>query len=113
MSLKTIKEKKTAAPKNGVLKADKATKSAAKKKVEEEDDLEEEEEEVNDDWEKTEEDASWDPDFEEFDVPKKSAKKPGKFKPSDEDDDFDLNDDFKDIDDDDLFDDKDELEDDF
>jgi nucleolin len=112
MALKTIKEKKAAAPKNGVLKADKASKSAAKKKDVDDDDLEEEEE-VNDDWEKTEEDASWDPDFEEFDVPKKAAKKPGKFKPSDEDDDFNLNDDFKDIDDDDLFDDKDELEDDF
>ncbi|MCE2675215.1 MAG: hypothetical protein LW603_01370 [Sediminibacterium sp.] len=112
MSLKTIKEKKAAAPKNGVLKADKATKSAAKKKDVDDDDLDEEEE-VNDDWEKAEDDTSWDPDFEEFDVPKKAAKKPGKFKPSDEDDDFNLNDDFKDIDEDDLFDDKDELEDDF
>ena len=112
MSVNTIKEKKAAAPKNGVLKADKATKSAAKKKDVDDDDLEEEEE-VNDDWEKAEDDTSWDPDFEEFDVPKKAAKKPGKFKPSDEDDDFNLNDDLKDIDDDDLFDDKDELEDDF
>ena len=112
MALKTIKEKKAAAPKNGVLKAEKASKSAAKKKDVDEDDLEEEEE-VNDDWEKAEDDTSWDPDFEEFDVPKKAAKKPGKFKPSDEDDDFNLNDDFKDIDEDDLFDDKDELEDDF
>jgi nucleolin len=112
MALKTIKEKKAAAPKNGVLKAEKASKLAAKKKDVDEDDLDEEEE-VKDDWEKTEEDASWDPDFEEFDMPKKSAKKPGKFKPSDEDEDFNLNDDLKDIDDDDLFDDKDELEDDF
>jgi nucleolin len=112
MALKTIKEKKAAAPKNGVLKADKASKSAAKKKDVDEDDLDEEEE-VKDDWEKTEEDASWDPDFEEFDMPKKSAKKPGKFKAGEEDDDFNLNDDLKDIDDDDLFDDKDELEDDF
>ena len=46
-------------------------------------------------------------------MPKKASKKPGKFKPSDDDDDFNLNDDLKDIDDDDLFDDKDELEDDF
>lgn len=72
----------------------------------------EDEEDLNDDWEKTEEDTSWDPDFEEFDLPKKLPK-PGKFKPSDDDDDFNLNDDLKDIDDDDLFDDKDELEDDF
>jgi len=112
MALKTIKEKKAAAPKNGVLKAEKASKSAAKKKDLDEDDLDEEEE-VKDDWEKTEEDASWDPDFEEFDMPKKASKKPGKFKVGDEDDDFNLNDDLKDIDDDDLFDDKDELEDDF
>jgi len=112
MALKTIKEKKTATPKNGVVKADKASKSTSKKKDVDEDDLDEEDD-VNDDWEKTEEDTSWDPDFEEFDVPKKASKKPGKFKPSDDDDDFNLNDDFKDIDDDDLFDDKDELEDDF
>jgi nucleolin len=112
MALKTIKENKTAAPKNGVLKAEKVSKSATKKKDVDEDDLDEEEE-VKDDWEKTEEDASWDPDFEEFDMPKKSANKAGKNKPSDEDDDFNLNDDLKDIDDDDLFDDKDELEDDF
>jgi nucleolin len=114
MALKNIKEKKATTPKNSVLKAEKESKSAAKKKVLDKDELEEEEEEeINDDWEKAEDDTSWDPDFEEFDVPKKAAKKPGKFKPSDEDDDFNLNDDFKVIDDDDLFDDKDELEDDF
>ena len=112
MALKTIKEKKASTPKNGIVKADKASKSAAKKKDVDEDDLEDEED-VNDDWEKTEEDTSWDPDFEEFDLPKKASKKPGKFKPSDDDDDFNLNDDLKDIDDDDLFDDKDELEDNF
>jgi nucleolin len=112
MAFKTIKEKKTATPKNGVVKAEKATKSTAKKKGEDDDDLDDEDE-VNDDWEKTEEDTSWDPDFEEFDMPKKSAKKPGKFKPQDDDEDFSLNEDFKDLDDDDLFDDKDELEDDF
>ena len=112
MALKTIKEKKASTPKNGIVKADKASKSAAKKKDVDDYDLDEEEE-VNDDLEKTEEDTSWDPDFEEFDLPKKASKKPGKFKPSDDDDDFNLNDDLKDIDDDDLFDDKDELEDDF
>jgi nucleolin len=113
MALKTIKEKKAATAKNGELKAEKLSKSTSKKKDVDEDDLDEEDEEVNDDWEKTEEDTSWDPDFEEFDLPKKAAKKPGKFKPSDDDDEFSLNEDFKDIDDDDLFDDKDELEDDF
>ncbi len=51
MSLKTIKEKKAAAPKNGVLKAEKVSKSATKKKDVDEDDLDEEEE-VKDDWER-------------------------------------------------------------
>lgn len=110
MALKNIKEKK-ATTKNTVAKAQKETKSTSKKKNVDEDELEEDDEPI-DDWEKVEDDSSWDADFEEFDMPKKSNKKPGKFKPQDDDDDFNLNDDFKDIDDD-LFDDKDELEDDF
>ena len=112
MALKNIKEKKATTAKNGVAKAQKETKSTAKKKSVEEDELDEEEEPM-DDWDKVEEDTNWDADFEEFDMPKKSGKKPGKFKPQDDDDDFNLNDDFKDIDDDDLFNDKDELEDDY
>ena len=111
MAVKIAKEKKSKEVKPTHNKAA-ILKPISKKKVADEADDLEEEEAVNDDWEKAEDD-SWDPDFEEFDMPKKSANKPGKNKPSDEDDDFNLNDDLKDIDDDDLFDDKDELEDDF
>jgi len=51
-----------------------------------------------DDWDKVEEEENWDPDFEEFDVPKSKAKKaPGK-KGADEDDDFKVDDEFKDMD---------------
>ena len=74
-----------------------------------EDDVDDEE--INDDWEKEDDDTNWDPDFEEFDMPKKSSKKPGKFKVAEEEDDFSLNDDFKELEEDDLFDDKDELDD--
>ena len=111
MAVKIAKEKKSKEVKPTQNKAAILKPISKKKVADEEDDLEEEEA-VNDDWEKAEDD-SWDPDFEEFDMPKKSANKAGKNKPSDEDDDFNLNDDLKDIDDDDLFDDKDELEDDF
>lgn len=52
------------------------------------------EEEVADDWEKTEEDEDWDPDFDEFDIPKSGAKKTGKKKTGDEDD-LKIDDDFK------------------
>ena len=62
---------------------------------------------MEDDWEKSEEDDDWDPDFDEFDIPKsKGAKKSpaaGK-KKADEDDDFKLDEDFKEFD---LFNDKD------
>jgi hypothetical protein len=44
-------------------------------------------------------------------MPKKASKKPGKFKVAEEEDDFSLNEDFKEIDDDDLFEEKDELDD--
>ena len=37
----------------------------------------EDEEEVADDWEKQEEEDNWDPDFEEFDLPKSKGKKSG------------------------------------
>src|SRR6266496_4020036 len=52
--------------------------------------------EAVDDWEKVEEDE-WDPDFEEFDVPKSKAKKAGK-KGADEEDDFKVDEEFKDMD---------------
>ena len=51
-----------------------------------------------DDWDKVEEEENWDPDFEEFDVPKSKAKKsPGK-KGVEEEDDFKVDDEFKDMD---------------
>ena len=79
MAIKSLKEKKSTTPKSGIEKSSKADSKTSKKKVvDEDDDLDDEE--VNDDWGKEEEDTSWDPDFEEFDVPKKSSKKPGKFK---------------------------------
>ena len=51
-----------------------------------------------DEWEKGDEDDNWDPDFDEFDVPKSAAKKSiGKKPGKDEDDDFKIEDDFKDL----------------
>ena len=47
-----------------------------------------------DDWEKPEEEDNWDPDFDEFDIPKSKAKKSGK---KDDDDDFAIDDEFKDM----------------
>ena len=56
--------------------------------------VEDDDVEVDDEWEKSEDDDSWDPDFEEFDLPKSGAKKtPGK-KSSDEDD-LKIDEDFK------------------
>lgn len=114
MAVKTTKEKKSVTKKTDLAPSEKLSKTAAKKKVvEADDDIDEEEEEVEDDWAKTEEDDSWDPDFEEFDMPKKSTKKAGKGKKGqDEDDDLGLDDDLS-LEDDDLFDEKDEFEDDF
>lgn len=59
--------------------------------------------EVEDDWEKVEED-DFDPDFEEFDIPKSKGKKAGK--KGKEDDDLEGDDDFKSIN---LFDEGDDL----
>ena len=60
-----------------------------KKKEEEEDDDEEEGEEESDDWEKPEEEEEeWDPDFDEFDIPKKGAKKSTGTKKAGDEDDF-------------------------
>jgi len=55
--------------------------------------------ESDDDWNKEEDDDAWDPDFEEFDLPKSKGKKaPGKKSAAvDEDEDFKIDDEFKDI----------------
>ena len=59
---------------------------------------------MKDDWEKPEEDDDWDPDFDEFDIPKSKGKKaPGAGKKKEEEDDFKLDEDFKEFD---LFNDK-------
>ena len=110
MAVKIAKEKKSKEVKPTHNKAAILKPISKKKVADEEDDLDEEEA-VNDDWEKAEDD-SWDPDFEEFDMPKKSTKAKGKSKKEDDDDDFSLDDDLKSLDDDDdLFDDKDDLDD--
>ena len=62
--------------------------------------------EVEDEWEKSEDD-DYDPDFEEFDVPKSGAKKSSSKKSKD--DDFEIEDDFKSLD---LFDENNDLDDD-
>lgn len=120
MAVKITKEKKSASKNANAIPAEKGSKSTTKKKVVDEDalaadkgeDPEEDLEEVEDDWGKTEED-SWDPDFEEFDVPKKASKKAGKGKKeTEEEDDLGLDDDLN-LDDDDLFEEKDDFDEDY
>jgi DNA-directed RNA polymerase subunit delta len=53
--------------------------------------------EIKDDWEKADDDEDYDPDFEEFDFPKSKIKKPSA-KKGKSDEDFDLNEDFRDLD---------------
>ena len=99
MAAKSDKGKKTPAPKSSSEKPEKA-----KGDDEEEDDDEEGEDEV-DDWEKPEEEENWDPDFEEFDMPKSKVKKTGggatagkKAGKGEEEDDAGVDDEFKDMD---------------
>jgi hypothetical protein len=94
---KSVKEKKVI-PKNPTEESSaKPKKAAAKSKdIDEDDDLDLDEEkptkkggasaneddedddvDVDDEWDKAEEDESWDPDFQEFDVPKSGSKKAG------------------------------------
>mgnify|MGYP006204482579 CR=1 FL=1 len=54
-------------------------------------------ENAKEDWEKGDEEHSWDPDFEEFDIPKSKGKAAGK-KKADEEDDFKIDEDFKEFD---------------
>jgi hypothetical protein len=83
----------------------KSAKTSSKSKKEDDDDDDEDygEDEV-DEWEKVEEEEEWDPDFDEFDIPKSktkkatggnTSKKTGK---GGEEDDLGLDDDFKDLD---------------
>ena len=104
------------APKSAAKKTAKT--SSKSKKDEDEDDEEDDFEEV-DEWEKVEEEEEWDPDFDEFDIPKSKTKKsaggtgtPKKTAKGADEDDLGLDEDFKDLD---LFNDSgfDEEEDDF
>jgi len=125
MAAKSDKEPKF--PKKGSAEINSASKkpSKSKKQLEEEDELEDDEvigvskktskvsgskgdddneEDVEldveaDDWNKADEDEDWDPDFAEFDLPKsKTAKKaPGGKKGAKDDDDFKIDDEFKDL----------------
>ena len=82
-----------------VTKKGKTVTSAKKTKAVDDDEEEEEVEEKPDDWEKPEEEEEWDPDFEEFDVPKSKGKKAvgGTKKASEEEDEFKIDDEFKDM----------------
>jgi hypothetical protein len=81
-----------------------ASKAASKVKKDDDDDDEEDlaEDEV-DEWEKVEEEEEWDPDFDEFDIPKSKTKKStggntSKKATKGEEDDLGLDDEFKDMD---------------
>lgn len=81
--------------------SNKSPKPAAKKGKDNDEDEEETDVEEVDDWEKPEEEDSWDPDFEEFDLPKSKAKKSstaGKKAGKGEEDDLSIDEDFKDMD---------------
>ena len=69
----------------------------------EEDDEEGEDFDEVDEWEKVEEEEEWDPDFDEFDIPKSKTKKStggntSKKTKAGEEDDLGLDEDFKDLD---------------
>jgi DNA-directed RNA polymerase subunit delta len=81
----------------------KTVKAGAKVKKEDEEDDDEFEDEVEevDEWEKVEEEEEWDPDFDEFDLPKSRIKKATGTKKGAkgaEEEDLGLDDDFKDMD---------------
>ena len=80
----------------------KSVKPVAKKgRGDDDDEDNDSEEEEVDDWEKPEEEDSWDPDFEEFDLPKSNAKKSGtagKKAGKGDDEDLGIDDEFKDMD---------------
>ena len=71
----------------------------ASKKSDEDDDEGDDASEAVDEWEKVEEEENWDPDFDEFDVPKSKGKKaPGTpAKKAEEEDEFKVDDEFKDM----------------
>ena len=80
----------------------KTSKTSGKKGKEEEDDDDEAEDDVEvvDDWDKPEEEEEWDPDFEEFDLPKSKVKKAGTGvkKGKGDEDELGIDEEFKDLD---------------
>jgi hypothetical protein len=73
--------------------------AAISSKKNEDDDEEDDVDEGPDDWEKPEEEEEWDPDFEEFDIPQSKGKKgvTGKKSGAYEEEDFKVDDEFKDL----------------
>jgi DNA-directed RNA polymerase subunit delta len=70
--------------------------AVAKKSTDEEED--DEVDDGPDEWEKPEEEEEWDPDFEEFDVPQSKGRKSSSGKKGEiEEDDFKIDDEFKDL----------------
>ena len=100
-------------PKNEIKKS---AKTSGKKGKEGDDDDDDDADDVDvvDDWDKPEEEEEWDPDFEEFDLPKSKVKKTGTGvkKGKGDDDELGIDEEFKDLD---LFNDRglDDEEDDF
>jgi DNA-directed RNA polymerase subunit delta len=80
-------------------KGAKAATSTKKGKSADDDEEDDGKEEEPDEWEKPAEEDNWDPDFEEFDVPKSKGKKAGPAgkKPAEEEEDFKIDDEFKDM----------------
>ena len=68
--MKKLEENAPAAKKGG-----KAVATTKKKKGDDDDDDDDAADEKADDWEKVEEEEEWDPDFDEFDIPKSKGKK--------------------------------------
>ena len=85
--------------------AKKVAKASPAKKAKDDDDDDDDgpDVDVKDDWEKVEEDEDWDPDFDEFDIPKSKAAKPSsggsaKTGKKSGDEEFKLDEDFKEFD---------------
>jgi DNA-directed RNA polymerase subunit delta len=77
----------------------KGRKPSSKKSGEDEEEEEEDETDEVDDWNKVEEEEEWDPDFNEFDIPKSKGKKStgGAKKGASDEDDFGIDEEFKDM----------------
>ena len=102
MASKPGKEKKITGKTTPENDSAKKESSKPKKQVEEDDDDDDDDgvDEV-DEWDKPEEEENWDPDFDEFDIPKSKGKKStgvaGGKKAADDDEDFKVDDEFKDM----------------